>query len=90
MTSCARDIRDAEVACCLSTSIMPRRPSEYPSTLLWLLDEVCASHDTADSQTHVTVTAATAIAILWTQHAHCVWFAAGALGSTLVGELTGE
>ncbi|GMK54199.1 hypothetical protein CspeluHIS016_0107850 [Cutaneotrichosporon spelunceum] len=52
------------------------RPSDYPSTLLWLLDE-----------THVTVTAGTAIAILWTQKAHCLWFAAGALGSTLIARI---
>ncbi|CAK9784478.1 hypothetical protein CC85DRAFT_284742 [Cutaneotrichosporon oleaginosum] len=49
------------------------RPSDYPSALLWLLDE-----------THVTVTAATAIAILWTRNAHCAWFAAGAVGSTVI------
>lgn len=32
------------------------------------------------------MTAATAIAILWTQSAHCAWFAAGAVGSTVVSE----
>ncbi|BEJ16984.1 hypothetical protein CspHIS471_0603850 [Cutaneotrichosporon sp. HIS471] len=36
------------------------------------------------AETHVTVTAATALAILWTQSAHCAYFAAGALGSTVV------
>ncbi|ODN75532.1 hypothetical protein L202_06657 [Cryptococcus amylolentus CBS 6039] len=50
----------------------PHSPSEYPSILLYVLDE-----------THITVTAATALTILFTRDAHVVWLALGALSSSL-------
>lgn len=37
------------------------------------------------TQTHVTVTAATGLALLVTQNAQVAWFSLGALTSTLVG-----
>ncbi|WWD22872.1 hypothetical protein CI109_107367 [Kwoniella shandongensis] len=52
--------------------LKPHNPSEYPSILLYILDE-----------THITVTFTTALAILWTRDAHVVWFAIGALNSSL-------
>ncbi|KAK8844579.1 hypothetical protein IAR55_006426 [Kwoniella newhampshirensis] len=52
--------------------LKPHTPSEYPSLLLYILDE-----------THITVTLTTAFAILWTRDAHVVWFAIGALNSSL-------
>lgn len=45
------------------------------------------AYSPAYSQTHVTITAATAATIVYTQNAHAVWFAAGAFGATIVGEL---
>ncbi|WRT63397.1 uncharacterized protein IL334_000302 [Kwoniella shivajii] len=50
----------------------PHKPSDYPSLLLYILDE-----------THITVTLSTALAILFTRNAHVVWFAIGALNSSL-------
>ncbi|WVW81482.1 hypothetical protein I302_103476 [Kwoniella bestiolae CBS 10118] len=50
----------------------PHKPSDYPSLLLYILDE-----------THITVTLTTALAILYTRDAHVVWFAIGALNSSL-------
>lgn len=40
----------------------------------------------SDTQTHITVTAATGLALLVTQNAQVAWFSLGALTSTLVGE----
>ncbi|KAL7420184.1 hypothetical protein Q5752_005150 [Cryptotrichosporon argae] len=54
----------------------PRRPSEYPSLLLYILDE-----------THVTVTVTTALVVLWTRSAHATYFGAGALSTTLLAKL---
>ncbi|KAK6904963.1 hypothetical protein L486_02567 [Kwoniella mangroviensis CBS 10435] len=56
--------------------LKPHKPSDYPSTLLYILDE-----------THITVTLSTALAILYTRDAHVVWFAVGALNSSLSAKL---
>lgn len=65
------------------------KPSDYPNFLLYVLDKVSRNDmrmPLTFPQTHVTVTAATALAILWTHDAHTVWFGIGAVGSTLVGQ----
>ncbi|WVO21300.1 uncharacterized protein IAS62_002608 [Cryptococcus decagattii] len=54
--------------------LRPHSPSEYPSLLLYILDE-----------THITVTLTTAFVIIYTRNAHAVWLAIGALGSSLTG-----
>ncbi|KAL1408921.1 hypothetical protein Q8F55_005735 [Vanrija albida] len=58
--------------------VLPRihRPSDYPSFLLYFLD-----------QAHATVTAGTAAVILYTRSAHAVWFALGAVASTLMAKV---
>ncbi|WWC67133.1 uncharacterized protein I206_101040 [Kwoniella pini CBS 10737] len=56
--------------------LKPHRPSDYPSLLLYILDE-----------THITITLLTALAILYTKDAHVVWFAIGALNSSLSAKL---
>ncbi|WWC57789.1 uncharacterized protein I303_100324 [Kwoniella dejecticola CBS 10117] len=56
--------------------LKPHKPSDYPSVLLYILDE-----------THITVTLTTALAILYTRDAHVIWFAAGALNSSLSAKL---
>ncbi|ORY30830.1 hypothetical protein BCR39DRAFT_528524 [Naematelia encephala] len=53
----------------------PHKPSEYPSFLLYFLD-----------QTHVTVTAVTASILLYTRSPHVLWFSIGALGSSLTAK----
>ncbi|WVQ85157.1 hypothetical protein IAT38_007322 [Cryptococcus sp. DSM 104549] len=59
--------------------LKPHRPSDYPSLLLYVLDE-----------THITVTLSTALAILYTRSAHVVWFAIGALTSSLSAKVLKE
>ncbi|WVF66359.1 hypothetical protein IAT40_001099 [Kwoniella sp. CBS 6097] len=59
--------------------LKPHKPSDYPSTLLYILDE-----------THITVTLSTALAILWTRDAHVAWFALGALNSSLSAKVLKE
>ncbi|TXT10684.1 hypothetical protein VHUM_02189 [Vanrija humicola] len=56
--------------------LRPHKPSEYPSFLLYFLD-----------QTHVTVTVGTAGTILYTQSPHAVWFSLGAVASTLMAKV---
>lgn len=72
----------------------PKRPSQYPSTLLWFFDQVSSdltlifwSNRTGQlkPQTHVTVTATTALVLVLTRNAHVAWFSIGALGSSLTG-----
>ncbi|KIR62592.1 hypothetical protein I314_03538 [Cryptococcus bacillisporus CA1873] len=55
--------------------LRPHSPSEYPSLLLYILDE-----------THITVTFTTAFVIIYTRNAHAVWLAIGALGSSLTAK----
>ncbi|WVR03256.1 hypothetical protein IAU60_000247 [Kwoniella sp. DSM 27419] len=59
--------------------LKPHKPSDYPSVLLYILDE-----------THITVTLSTALAILWTRNAHVAWFALGALNSSLSAKILKE
>ncbi|WVQ93976.1 hypothetical protein IAU59_001054 [Kwoniella sp. CBS 9459] len=59
--------------------LKPHKRSDYPSTLLYILDE-----------THITVTLSTALAILWTRDAHVAWFALGALNSSLSAKVLKE
>ncbi|WVN86022.1 uncharacterized protein L203_101180 [Cryptococcus depauperatus CBS 7841] len=54
----------------------PHSPSDYPSFLLYVLDE-----------THITVTLATATTVLYTHNAHVLWMAVGALGSSLAAKV---
>ncbi|ORX34905.1 hypothetical protein BD324DRAFT_633132 [Kockovaella imperatae] len=50
----------------------PHSPSDYPSFLLYVLDE-----------THLTITVLHAAIIIYTRDAHIAWIAVGALGSSL-------
>ncbi|WWC85518.1 uncharacterized protein L201_000382 [Kwoniella dendrophila CBS 6074] len=59
--------------------LKPHKPSDYPSLLLYILDE-----------THITVTLSTALTILYTRNAHVIWFAIGALNSSLSAKLLKE
>jgi dolichyldiphosphatase len=68
----------------------PKKPSQYPSTILWFFDQVCCDSlhlesQGADGQTHVTVTASTALVLILTRNPHVAWFSIGALGSSLTG-----
>jgi dolichyldiphosphatase len=70
----------------------PKKPSQYPSTILWFFDQVYPALDSLRMrqltiQTHVTVTASTALVLVLTRNVHVAWFSIGALGSSLTGRL---
>ncbi|EIW73422.1 hypothetical protein M231_01947 [Tremella mesenterica] len=54
----------------------PHKPSEYPSFILYLLDK-----------THLTVTAATTIYVLYQRRAHPLYFGIGAILSSISAKL---